>query len=38
MDSGPLRVGEGFLFVVPVALGLLSIPFVCGAAFWPSLI
>ncbi|RVW53576.1 LINE-1 reverse transcriptase-like [Vitis vinifera] len=38
VDSGPLRVGEGFLFVVPVALGLLSIPFVCGAAFWPSLI
>ncbi|RVW17085.1 LINE-1 reverse transcriptase-like [Vitis vinifera] len=28
VDSGPLRVGEGFLFVVPVALGLLSIPFV----------
>ncbi|RVW53000.1 Suppressor of mec-8 and unc-52 protein-like 1 [Vitis vinifera] len=27
VDSGPLRVGEGFLFVVPVALGLLSIPF-----------
>ena len=38
MGSGPLRAGEVFLFLFFLALGLLSIPFVCGAAFWPSLI
>ena len=38
MGSGPLRDGEVVLFLFFLALWLLCILPVCGAAFWPSLI
>ena len=38
MGSGLLRAGKVFLVLFFWPWGLLSIPFVCGAAFWPSLI